>query len=929
MSSLHYRTTGLILLLLAMALPALCQGKGHGVEVRQPAEAEFSVRASEIITTTLRVTNLTDVEQELVEVLTAPEGWQSVLPLPGFRLAPQAGETRLVAFRVPPGAAGGSYDVTYEVHSRRDPAVRDAQTLRVTVARQSQLSLQVDNPPARMVANSAISLTLRVANDGNVPLQVSLTAAAPVGLTVALEPNALSLPPRASADVTMTVQAGETKSKALRLVTVTASGVGEAGADARATRTLPLTVLPRSASVPSLAHTLPVELAVSAVGDGNGAALQFELSGHGTLDEAGERQLDFCLRGPDVSDRGFFGTRDEYVLDYHSPRLDVGVGDRLFGLSELTDQSLYGRGLAIDSKLGPDTAFGLWTMRSRWDRPATTAIGAFASHELSDRASLRLNWLQRQGQADDPAASDRFWSLQANLTPLPRTTLDLEYGLSRSADAGADQAWRVHAVGHVGEVLDWSLLHVTAGPEYRGYYRDCAYTTGTLAAKLNRRLQLRYAYTRWLANLDHQPDQAASPDETLHRVSLQMALARQWGLTLGLDELSFRDAAAPERTDYDSRRLWTALAYSQSHASLRLEVRQEERDDHAADCRERAVDGRLYASYAPSHKLSLTAYGGWGDRRRSGESDPLTASADLGFAAMWEPRPNLHVRAWLGQYQSEGLGASCATQSGLTVEHRDGSGRKVALEVRSTDGTGAQRDTAYLLTYALPFELPVGRKHSVGVVSGQILDESAAPVADVVVSLDDAVTVSDARGRFAFGEVTPGRHVLSVDGGTLGQRLLDQDPDPVYVTGGQAARVDLRLVAAAAVTGVVAIAAPVAAADGAVVGDPARAQIAAGTGVPNLIVELTRDGEKPRRQSTDGQGRFNFESLRPGTWHLKIYPTNLPPLHRLVQPEQDLVVPGGEGRQVAVQVLPMARQMRMLRSDVVPVTPAPAPAGAN
>jgi hypothetical protein len=41
------------------------------------------------------------------------------------------------------------------------------------------------------------------------------------------------------------------------------------------------------------------------------------------------------------------------------------------------------------------------------------------------------------------------------------------------------------------------------------------------------------------------------------------------------------------------------------------------------------------------------------------------------------------------------------------------------------------------------------------------------------------------------------------------------------------------------------------------------------------------------------------------------------------------VVPGGGRQQVAVQVAPVARQMRMLRSGVVPVVPAPTPAGDN
>jgi len=926
MLPLPRHTTGPTLLVLVhlLALPALGDGKGQGLEVRSAGELQFTTRASEIVTTTFRITNHTDAEQELVETLTLPEGWQAVLPLPGFRLAAGAAETRLVALRVGPTAAAGAYEVVYEAASRRDPAVRDAQTLRVVVPRQSQLALQVDTPPARVVANSTVPLTLHVSNEGNTPLAVRVTAACPSGLSVSLTPETLSLEPRAVGDVALSVRVGETRSKALRIVTLTASGTAEGGGETRTSVNLPLTVLPRSTAVPSLARTLPVELAVSAVGGDEGAGLQLELSGRGALDEAGEHQLDFRLRGPDVSDCGFFGTRDEYVLNYRSPHLAVGLGDRLFGLSELTTQSLYGRGVSFESDIGDDSAVGLWTMRSRWGEPSVTATGAFAGHALSDHANLRLNWLQRRGRADDPDARDDLVSVQANLTPMPRTALGLEYATSRSSDGTSDHAWRVRGAGRVGPSLDWSLLHVTAGPSYHGYYHDCTYTTGTLAARLNRQLELRYAYVRWRANLDRLPVETRSPDETLHRVSLRYAFSRQWGLTFGLDELAVRDAAAPARTDFDSRRLWTALAYSQRRSSVRLEVRHEQRNDRAAGRRENGLEGRVYATYHPSDRLALTAYGGWRDRRSSDEDDPLTAANDLGLSALWQAAENLRVRAWLGQSRSEGLGVSRTTQNGLAIEHREASGRRLALEVRSTEGRGTGRDTAYLLTYAVPFGLPVGRRQGVGAVAGCLTDDDGAPVADAVVSLDQAVTVTDEQGRFSFGEVAPGEHLLGLDAGTLGPRLPERDPGPVQVTGGQVTRVALRLVPAAAISGVVAIAAAGATTGTAVVGDPSQPQLA-GTGVADLIVELTRDGEKPRRQSTDLRGRFSFESLRPGLWHMKVYATNLPPLHRLAQPEQDVTVAGGERRPVTVQVLPVARQMRMLGVGAVPVvatTPA-------
>jgi len=914
------RTTGLILLLQVVALPALGQGKGHGVEVRAPAETQLSARAAEVISTPFVVTNRTADPQELVETLTLPPGWQIVLPLSGFRLDAGASETRLVVCRVAPGVAGGTYDLTYEVSSRRDPAISDAQSLQVVIASFSQLALQAESPPARLVAGRAVSVTVRVANEGNVPLQASLTAASAGGLAPKLSPAKLSLEPRASAAVTMSLRVPDLRRSGVRIVTITATGSPPSGKPVQATLTLPFTVLPRTTALPSLDHTLPVELTMSAVGDGRGAGWQMELSGRGTLDEAGKRQLDFRFRGPDATGHGFFGARDEYTLTYSDPALDVHVGDQLFGLSDLTDRSLYARGLGVTQRPGHGTEWGLWRATPRWSDPAGAATGAFVRHDFSSRARVRLNWLEREGRTDGGPGGDDLWSVQADLRPLPEASLGLEYARDEAQSGGSDEAWRVRGNGRIGHVADWSFNHISAGPDYRGYYRDCRATTATVSARISPQLRLQYAFNRWLTNLHREPtDNDPSTDELLHRMSLQWSPTRQWGVTVGMDQLDFRDTAALERTDFSSQRLWTAVTHSTPRSSVRVEVRHEARDDRATASKQNMLEGRVYASYTPSDALALSLYGGWRDGRARGRPDPLTGSNDYGAAVAWKPSDDTQVRGWIAQYRSTRANTSTTTASGLSVEHHDRAGRKLALEVRSGDGAGRGRQTDYLLSYTVPIGVRVGRKRSVGAVSGRLRDQAGAPIADAVVMLDEDTVVSDSQGRFGFGEVKPGNHALSVDAGTLGGRLLDRDPGPVHVDGGKTTSLELRAVAAARLTGAVKIAAPAPEGDGAVVGDPGRADLANGAGVPNLVVEMTREADKPRRQSTDGLGRFAFESLRPGDWHLKVYPTNLPQLHKLEQPEQDLTIQGGERREVTIPVTPIARQMRMLRPTVVPV----------
>lgn len=88
------------------------------------------------------------------------------------------------------------------------------------------------------------------------------------------------------------------------------------------------------------------------------------------------------------------------------------------------------------------------------------------------------------------------------------------------------------------------------------------------------------------------------------------------------------------------------------------------------------------------------------------------------------------------------------------------------------------------------------------------------------------------------------------------------------------------------------------------------------TGLANVLVELA-NGQEILRRITDQKGEFLFDSIRPGSWHLKVYDHNLPAYHYLETPEQDLTLEPGARAEITVRILPKVRQIKFIDEGVI------------
>ena len=794
-----------------MSPSVLAQAKGYGVEVRAVSPELQEARPGGIVSISLRVTNRTDGEEEFLESLRLPPNWRSLIPELGFVLPASGATTRIVAFQVPVGAAAGRYEISYSVRSQRDYAIHDEDTVEVNVLAVAKLALILESKPQWVIAGDEYQAKVRIINQGNAALEIQLAVESEKTYPASIAPTELTLPAGNSEVATVTVKTDAKESKPrFHAVQVQARAVNLDNGETVASLAIAVDIIPRVTKAVDLTHRVPATLTLRLNGEGSDAAGQVELRGRGYLDEEGTKSVEFLLRHPDCQAEGAYGLLEEYWLNYSRADLDVRVGDQAYGLSPLTEYFRYGRGLEVTSRSHQGrTEWLAYLLQGRWGS-SLREIGAYASILSTQRTTFKINLLSRETDslAAQPGTRDKLWSFETHMRPSNWADLRLEYARSDSdRDGGArDDASRIEWQGRGRRSSYYSFTKTHAGPDYRGYYNDSDYTTGSFIFPLGDRLRGHISLRRWEQNLDMREDRGSAPRESAQQVGLSYSLASKWQLSLDAERFRRRDALLPADFDYEERPLILAIDRSSDKYSLRFDVHSGKQQDFVTGQSRHVRHYNLLALYRPSPKQIFSLYGGVGDRDTLDGSYLLSNRDNVGLTVSLRPRENLRLDL---AYLKYGFRSDRAEdRKELLARYILPDGRSWSLRVRNTSHEVSRSGTVYLLEYSIPLGIPVGRKRSIGVISGRVYDAQhpeKAGIPDVILTANGAIAVTDKRGRFIFPALAPGGYALRVDLGSIGLNRVPESKEQllVNVKGGEVSSLDIAITDAARVAGTI------------------------------------------------------------------------------------------------------------------------------
>lgn len=915
---------------------ASAQGKGYGVEVRLMGPSLFAARPGEIISVSFMVKNTGRERVLFVENLLLPKGWQLITPPDLFDLSPGEESVRVLAFQIPQTAEAREEKVVYSVTSKKDASIRDEISLTLNVTAIKKLQLFLESAPDSVVAGESYEIKAQLVNHGNEVVKGSINAKSSAGLILSLSQKEFLLNPNENVPFTVTVQTQKKRVSSSFSHLVTLEAVDSKDPSTRVSLSISTEILSQASNI-DMFQRIPAWLTLRTVGakeESQVGGFDVELAGKGSLDDVNRREVEFLFTGPDTEDKGFYGKRNEYYLNYSDNNVDLRLGDENYGLSYLTSYSRYGRGLEARYHPG-NKGLGIdgYYVESRFEEPCWDERGVSISGILSPSAGLSLNYLEKRENGANsslPTTKDDIYSLCGTFNPNGYLKIDLEYARGSRQVAFLnlnDEAYRAEISGNAGPI-QYDLNKTHAGPDFYGYYNDCDYISGTMNFPLFRFSQARgyFSFSHYETNLDISPEKGdTSTQESLFQTGINIPLSRGWYVQFSYDDFHRKDRLSPPQYDIREEAYRFGIGQAGKEFSYYLEARYANQYDALEERDASPWNYSFYATYLPTDSLQFTLYGGLGDEKALEGSRLLSSQSSLGCSFRWLASERLTLTGWYTKYNFNSKNPE-SDQCDLELKYTMPDESYWSLGIRRYQWDyGDYSGTDYLLSYSMPLGIPVGKKKSLGSITGRIFElekEETVPLEHAVVTLNGSKTASDASGRFAFS-APPGTYLLDVSLPSIGmgKTAAEKLPMKIKVEAGKSSQVELHILTAATLKGQIVLKESPSV-QGAVQGKPVflGGPMATSQEIPHVfkgvLVELSRP-DQVLRVLSDEEGNFAFLNIRPGAWRFKIYDYNLPAYYYVKNPEMDLTLSSGETRILDVKVVPRERPIEILEEGVI------------
>jgi hypothetical protein len=863
-----------------------------------------------------------------------------------FELNANQSDIRLVNFFVPSSALAGKYDVTYHVNSREFPSHSDLCTVQISVLPALDLTVTLLEAPEYVIAGESYQVAFLVTNGCNIPDQVDVDITNKGDYPTSITHANYSMPPGGSEKITVTVQTDKELQYSLKH-NVELLAKLHTNEKIRSKAYSAVEIVPRTTGEDDRYHRIPVEASIRTVyqkRETTRTGFQGNISGEGSLDEEGKKNIKFRLRGPDIYDTSILAERDEYFISYFTKRVHVAIGDKFYSLSPLTERNRYGRGVETEIN-STHFSFGAFYQQTRWARPQKEEIGSHFYYSFKPDQRIGLNYMNKQISGE---AQSHILSLDSRFHPLKNSDLELEYALDKTGSKN-ESSYRILIAGQH-SIFSYRLNYISASPDFQGYYRDTDYLSANVSLRLIRALSVNANIRKEKQNFELDTTRYSAPLTEYYQAGLRYRLGTQTSLNLDYYQRSREDRMPDPKFNYQERMIRLTASQGMQKFSFYATAELGKTSNRVLDEIFNSQRYTLSAHYRPSSSQYYRGYIYYDDNSRStGEQKgrlTIGVNASVKIASRTSFYVNLQTDYSDEEYYHD------RNIFDLQLRHTFSNNHVLSMQGRHTllRNSLDNDETAVMLSYTVPFGIPLSRKKSTGVVKGYVYDEETKePIKDLIIRINGSTAVTDKEGYFIFPSLLPKTYYLSLDKTRIGFNRVPAQKTPIQVevAGGSSQSVDLGITTGAMLYGRVMVYVAVqdtsaqmgggktgSASDeyyligfgngnllknskdlakkGLSVWGDQRVQYREDYGLVNILVELEMDGEIHRRM-TDKKGCFSFEELRPGKWNVRVYPYNLPENHQLENELFNVELKPNDQHELTVRVLPKKRKIRMLQ----------------
>ena len=908
MTFLAQSTRYLFSLVLLSSFPLYAQEVPQ-VDVQLTSPLVSQVDPGKIVTASFLVTNNSNNEEEFLARIKLPDGWQTI-PFKQVKFSVEPGEQALqiLAIKIPKNYPSGQFKLQYLVQGLNDPSLTRVQDFFVYVLPHEMIGAVLLPAPKNIEGGESYETFVSVINNGNVASEISIVANTSLKSSVIVDSEKLTLKPQEEKKVAIKVQTKTLPGN--HSVEEVLSVKLEPSAIYLSTK---VEIFPKQSKRFDPYLYLPSTMSFGYGMKNEQLQVYGQFAGRGFLDEKQKRNLDYYALLPMLNQFNVFrnlgGRPEKAYLHYWDENIDGYFGEGQYTLTPLTMRSRFGKGASLIINPGSFKIGGLYVDdTSSVPRKNGAGFITFAPNKDIKVTSTYLytDLSKNSDEILEKKEKTSTGSIRAKYTPSKKVSIDSEYSTTFNATSSFWNKSSIYFRAILEPKRGWSfgLEKILAKPEYVGYYNNTDVFSVSTGAPIHKRLRGFYSCNLIKTNLNESPTRSKS-NYRAHMGGLSQSF--NFGL---YGSLSYNNIKSANRgTEQETQ--FGRINLGQNFKKCSLQTIIELGEQHSPNWTNRSRFWQNYQMYfylQPAPTVRYAIFGNFGNVILNEFADKRYT---LGSSLSWNYSKRLKLYLMYDQsLYPKGLSRRQCTG---TLDYTFRSGHQFGFQSNYYSLETEKTKYEFLLTYTVPWKLPVGKKKSVSSIKGKIHRDQQS-MSRLVVNCDGQRILTDRNGEFTFNSLTPGTHDLYVEEADEFV-FCEKLPIKVNLTGGKRDNIELNTAPPGRISGTI------------VQFGFEKDSWAKGSneqevifhkGLESVLVQVQSEDQKQVfQESTNNKGEFSFDRLKPGKWRVIFVNLDVPMHHVLDHKEFTVELSPGEKQMLSAKILPVVRRMHFIDSGEV------------